>query len=109
MIAKIMNCFYHPTRPAVATCILCQKGLCSSCVHTEKDVNAYSPMSYCATCAGGVRSRVTHHDWGTSFFGGLLGAGLITIGVVFFGLSTTGVIIDIVGALIIAGALFTVI
>ena len=26
-----MNCFYHPTRPAVAQCPDCGKGLCHSC------------------------------------------------------------------------------
>lgn len=26
-----MNCFYHPYRPAVAQCVDCRKGLCSSC------------------------------------------------------------------------------
>ena len=28
-----MNCYYHPTRPAVAQCVDCHKGLCSSCAH----------------------------------------------------------------------------
>lgn len=28
-----MNCYYHPTRPAVAQCIGCHKGLCWSCAH----------------------------------------------------------------------------
>lgn len=27
----IMNCFYHPDRPAVTTCTDCGKGLCSEC------------------------------------------------------------------------------
>lgn len=26
-----MNCYYHPTRPAVAQCVDCHKGLCRSC------------------------------------------------------------------------------
>lgn len=28
-----MNCYNHPTRPAVAQCIDCHKGLCNSCAH----------------------------------------------------------------------------
>lgn len=28
-----MNCYYHPTRPAVAQCVDCHKGLCRSCAH----------------------------------------------------------------------------
>lgn len=28
-----MNCYFHPIRPAVAQCIDCHKGLCSSCAH----------------------------------------------------------------------------
>lgn len=28
-----MNCYYYPTRPAVAQCVDCYKGLCRSCVH----------------------------------------------------------------------------
>lgn len=26
-----MNCYNHPARPAVAQCVDCHKGLCSSC------------------------------------------------------------------------------
>lgn len=29
-----MNCFYHPSEPAVAQCIDCGKGLCHSCATT---------------------------------------------------------------------------
>lgn len=28
-----MNCYYHPTRPAVAQCVDCHKGLCRACAH----------------------------------------------------------------------------
>lgn len=28
-----MNCFNHPTRPAVAQCVDCHKGLCNECAH----------------------------------------------------------------------------
>ena len=31
-----MNCFYHPTRPAVAQCPDCGKGLCYSCASKYK-------------------------------------------------------------------------
>lgn len=31
-----MNCFYHPDRPAVSTCLDCGKGLCPQCAsHTN--------------------------------------------------------------------------
>ncbi|MGM9763088.1 MAG: hypothetical protein ACI3ZQ_03600 [Candidatus Cryptobacteroides sp.] len=28
-----MNCYFHPTKPAVAQCVDCHKGLCSTCAH----------------------------------------------------------------------------
>ena len=27
-----MNCYYHPTEPAVARCTRCGKGVCSQCI-----------------------------------------------------------------------------
>lgn len=33
-----MNCFYHPDKPAVATCTRCGKGLCADCAHKFEPV-----------------------------------------------------------------------
>lgn len=35
-----MNCFYHPSAPAVGLCKHCQRGLCSECVVLVGDVLA---------------------------------------------------------------------
>ena len=35
-----MNCFYHPTTPAVGTCKYCQRGLCTECAAVVDDVLA---------------------------------------------------------------------
>ena len=35
-----MNCFYHPTSPAVGVCKYCQRGLCSECAAVVDDVIA---------------------------------------------------------------------
>ncbi|MDL1943997.1 hypothetical protein FBQ99_16805 [Chloroflexi bacterium CFX2] len=35
-----MNCFYHPTQPAVGLCKYCQRGLCSECAAVVDDVLA---------------------------------------------------------------------
>jgi hypothetical protein len=37
---EIMNCFYHPTSPAVGVCKYCQRGLCSECAAVVDDVIA---------------------------------------------------------------------
>ena len=99
--SKIMNCFYHPTRPAVATCVSCQKGLCPSCVQTEKDVRVDSAMSYCPSCASDVRRRVEHHNMGVAFFGTLAVCFLLIVARILFGWSDTVFII----ALVLAGVL----
>ena len=89
-----MNCFYHPTQAAVATCVSCNKGLCPSCVQTEKEVNAYSAMSYCPSCASGVRRRVESHNIGVAFFVGLAGGFLLLyVAPILFGWSATVIII----------------
>lgn len=33
-----MNCFYHPEKPAVAQCSNCGKGLCKSCIITQRPI-----------------------------------------------------------------------
>ncbi len=35
-----MNCFYHPTSPAIGVCKYCQRGLCSECAAIVDDVLA---------------------------------------------------------------------
>ena len=35
-----MNCFYHPTQPAIGQCKHCQRGLCSECAAVVDDVLA---------------------------------------------------------------------
>jgi hypothetical protein len=35
-----MNCFYHPTKPAVGICKYCQRGLCTDCAALIDDVLA---------------------------------------------------------------------
>lgn len=35
-----MNCFYHPTLPAVGSCKHCQRGLCAECAVVVEDVLA---------------------------------------------------------------------
>jgi hypothetical protein len=35
-----MNCFYHPTQPAIGLCKYCQRGLCSECAAIVDDVLA---------------------------------------------------------------------
>ncbi len=35
-----MNCFYHPTSPAVGVCKYCQRGLCAECAAVVDDVIA---------------------------------------------------------------------
>jgi sulfite exporter TauE/SafE len=35
-----MNCYYHPTSPAVGVCKYCQRGLCSECAAVVDDVIA---------------------------------------------------------------------
>ena len=35
-----MNCFYHPTAPAIGLCKYCQRGLCSECAAIVDDVVA---------------------------------------------------------------------
>lgn len=35
-----MNCFYHPTTPAVGICKYCQRGLCTDCAAVVDDVIA---------------------------------------------------------------------
>ncbi len=50
-----MNCFYHPSTPAVASCIDCGKGLCHSCasVYTQpicKECNDKRKGSEIAKC-----------------------------------------------------------
>ena len=35
-----MNCFYHPTSPAIGICKYCQRGLCSECAAVMDDVLA---------------------------------------------------------------------
>ena len=35
-----MNCFYHPTSPAVSVCKYCQRGLCAECAAVVDDVIA---------------------------------------------------------------------
>ena len=35
-----MNCFYHPTTPAIGLCKHCQRGLCSECAAIVDDVLA---------------------------------------------------------------------
>lgn len=37
-----MNCFYHPTSPAIGQCKYCQRGLCSECAAVVDDVLACS-------------------------------------------------------------------
>lgn len=39
-----MNCYYHPSRPAVATCPQCGKGLCEDCAQKNY-------QGYCDDCA----------------------------------------------------------
>ena len=50
-----MNCFYHPTQPAVAICKHCQRGVCADCAalvddsiackdRHEKEVHAINVM-----------------------------------------------------------------
>lgn len=88
-----MNCFYHPIRAAVATCVVCNKGLCHSCVQTEKDVDAYSAGSYCPSCASGVRRRVESHNIGALIFGVVAGNLLLYVASLLFGWSSTETII----------------
>ena len=33
-----MNCFYHPTQPAIGLCKYCQRGLCTDCAAVMDDV-----------------------------------------------------------------------
>ena len=35
-----MNCFYHPTSPAIGLCKYCQRGLCTECAAVIDDVLA---------------------------------------------------------------------
>lgn len=35
-----MNCYYHPTTPAVGSCKYCQRGLCTECAALADDVLA---------------------------------------------------------------------
>ncbi len=35
-----MNCFYHPTAPAIGSCKHCQRGLCTDCAAIVDDVLA---------------------------------------------------------------------
>lgn len=35
-----MNCFYHPTTPAIGICKYCQRGLCTDCAAVVDDVLA---------------------------------------------------------------------
>lgn len=35
-----MNCYYHPTVPAIGICKHCQRGLCSECAAIVEDVLA---------------------------------------------------------------------
>ena len=35
-----MNCYYHPTQPAVGVCKYCPRGLCSECAAVVDDVLA---------------------------------------------------------------------
>jgi len=35
-----MNCFYHPTLPAIGICKYCQRGLCTDCAAVIDDVLA---------------------------------------------------------------------
>ncbi len=35
-----MNCFYHPTAPAIGSCKHCQRGLCTDCAAIMDDVLA---------------------------------------------------------------------
>jgi predicted Fe-S protein YdhL (DUF1289 family) len=35
-----MNCFYHPTSPAIGLCKYCQRGLCPECAAIVDDVVA---------------------------------------------------------------------
>lgn len=35
-----MNCFYHPTAPALGLCKFCQRGLCTDCAAVIDDVIA---------------------------------------------------------------------
>ena len=35
-----MNCFYHPTQPAIGLCKHCQRGLCTECAAVIDDVLA---------------------------------------------------------------------
>ncbi|MFN8412718.1 MAG: hypothetical protein U0Z26_10055 [Anaerolineales bacterium] len=35
-----MNCFYHPSAPAVGICKYCQRGLCAECAAVVDDVLA---------------------------------------------------------------------
>lgn len=35
-----MNCYYHPTQPAVGVCKYCQRGLCTECAAVVDDVLA---------------------------------------------------------------------
>ena len=32
-----MNCYYHPTEPAVARCTRCGKGVCSQCIRYSEE------------------------------------------------------------------------
>ena len=35
-----MNCFYHPSKPALGVCKYCQRGLCTECAAVIDDVLA---------------------------------------------------------------------
>jgi len=35
-----MNCYYHPTQPAIGLCKYCQRGLCTECASVADDVLA---------------------------------------------------------------------
>jgi hypothetical protein len=46
---KILKCYYHPDREAVAVCSMCGKPLCEECVHE------YNGKIYCKDCLAKVK------------------------------------------------------
>ena len=51
-----MNCYRHPSRPAVGSCKACSKGLCLECAHDTK-----SGLACVETCIDEVKrlNRIT--------------------------------------------------